>query len=159
MKIARIFNTYGPRMHPGDGRVVSNFIVQALRGDAITIYRDGGQTRSFCYVNDLVEGITPHGHRCRFYCPMNLGSPAEFAIRQLAKLVLQLTGSRSPLIKKPLPQDDPRQRNPDVSLAIAKIGWNPKVTLEDGLARTVRYFEGLLSEGPSALEGPRGSTC
>jgi UDP-glucuronate decarboxylase len=146
IKVARIFNTYGPRMLPNDGRVVSNFIVQALRGEPITLYGDGSQTRSFCYVDDLVDGMvrmmnTPKG----FYGPVNLGNPVEFTIRELAEKVLSLTGSKSRIERKPLPQDDPRQRQPDIALARGKLGWQPKVALEDGLKETVRYFRELLA--------------
>jgi len=146
IKVARIFNTYGPRMHPEDGRVVSNFIVQALRGEPITLYGDGAQTRSFCYVDDLIDGLvalmgTPEG----FCGPMNLGNPAEFTIRELAEKVLSLTGSKSKIEKKPLPADDPRQRQPDIALAKKEIGWKPKVALEDGLKETIRYFRELLA--------------
>ena len=147
----RIFNTYGPRMHPNDGRVVSNFIVQALRGEDITIYGEGQQTRSFCYVDDLIEGF------CRlmatepgFTGPVNLGNPGEFTIRQLAEAVIRLTGAGSKLVFKPLPTDDPMQRQPDISLARSKLGWEPKVQLEEGLGRTIEYFETLLSLGRKA---------
>jgi UDP-glucuronate decarboxylase len=145
IKVVRIFNTYGPRMLPNDGRVVSNFIVQALRGEPITLYGDGLQTRSFCYVDDLIDGMvrmmnTPKG----FHGPVNVGNPAEFTIRELAEKVLSLTGSKSRIERKPLPQDDPRQRQPDIALARDKLGWQPKVALEDGLKETVRYFRELL---------------
>ena len=151
IKVARIFNTYGPRMHPNDGRVVSNFIVQALRGEDITIYGDGRQTRSFCYVDDLVEAMlrmmdTPAG----FTGPVNIGNPVEFTIRQLAETVIRLTGAGSKLVFKPLPQDDPMQRQPDIKLARSALGWEPKVALEDGLVRTISYFEELLSLGKAA---------
>jgi UDP-glucuronate decarboxylase len=147
IKVARIFNTYGPRMHPNDGRVVSNFIMQALRGEPITIYGEGQQTRSFCYVDDLIEGFlrlmaTEEG----FPGPVNLGNPGEFTIRQLAEKVIALTGSKSQLVFKPLPSDDPLQRQPDIRLARAKLGWEPTVQLDDGLAKTIAYFDGLLSE-------------
>jgi UDP-glucuronate decarboxylase len=147
IKVVRIFNTYGPRMLPNDGRVVSNFIVQALRGEPITLYGDGAQTRSFCYVDDLIEGMvrmmdTPKG----FHGPLNLGNPVEFTIRELAEKVLALTGSKSRIERKPLPQDDPRQRQPDIALAKDKLGWQPKVALEDGLKETVRYFRALLAQ-------------
>ena len=146
VRVARIFNTYGPRMHPDDGRVVSNFIMQALRGEPITLYGDGSQTRSFCYVDDLIEGITrfmdaPGG----LTGPMNLGNPAEFTIRELAEAVIRLTGSRSTLSFLPLPQDDPRQRRPDIALARESLGWAPAVSLEQGLKNTIGYFEGLMS--------------
>jgi len=147
IKVVRIFNTYGPRMLPNDGRVVSNFIVQALRGEPITLYGDGAQTRSFCYVDDLIDGMvrmmnTPQG----FYGPLNLGNPVEFTIRELAEKVLSLTGSKSRIERKPLPQDDPRQRQPDIALAKGKLDWQPKVALEDGLKETVRYFRELLAQ-------------
>ena len=147
IKVVRIFNTYGPRMLPNDGRVVSNFIVQALRGEPITLYGDGSQTRSFCYVDDLIDGMvrmmeTPQG----FYGPLNLGNPVEFTIRELADQVLALTGSKSRIERKPLPQDDPRQRKPDIGQATSKLGWQPKVGLEDGLKETVRYFRELLAQ-------------
>ena len=147
IKVVRIFNTYGPRMLPNDGRVVSNFIVQALRGEPITLYGDGSQTRSFCYVDDLIDGLvrmmeTPQG----FYGPLNLGNPVEFTIRELADKVLALTGSKSRIERKPLPQDDPRQRKPDIGQATSKLGWQPKVGLEDGLKETVRYFRELLAQ-------------
>ncbi len=146
IKVARIFNTYGPRMHPNDGRVVSNFICQALRGDPITIYGEGSQTRSFCYVDDLIEGFvrlmdhTPDD----FTGPVNLGNPGEFTIRELAEAVVSLTGARSGIISKPLPADDPRQRQPDISLARARLDWEPRVPLREGLKRTIAYFENLL---------------
>jgi UDP-glucuronate decarboxylase len=145
IKVARIFNTYGPRMHPNDGRVVSNFIVQALRNEPITIYGEGQQTRSFCYVDDLIEGFvrlmaTP----ADFPGPVNLGNPSEFTIRQLAEQVIELTGSRSQLVYRPLPPDDPTQRQPDIALAREKLGWTPTVALRDGLRKTIAYFEGLL---------------
>jgi UDP-glucuronate decarboxylase len=143
-KVARIFNTYGPRMHPADGRVVSNFIMQALRGDDITIYGDGSQTRSFCYVDDLVEGLlllmnTPKG----FTGPVNIGNPVEFTILELAELVIDMVGSNSKLVKLPLPSDDPTQRKPDISIATSNLGWAPRVNLRDGLADTIAYFRNL----------------
>jgi UDP-glucuronate decarboxylase len=142
IKVVRLFNTYGPRMHPNDGRVVSNFIVQALRGDDITIYGDGAQSRSFCYVDDLIDAMvrtmnTPDD----FTGPINIGNPREFTILQLAKLVLQMTASMSKLVFKPLPSDDPRQRQPNISLAKEVLGWNPTTELECGLERTIRYFK------------------
>ncbi|MEX6502166.1 UDP-glucuronic acid decarboxylase family protein [Pseudomonas zhanjiangensis] len=147
IKVARIFNTYGPRMHPNDGRVVSNFIVQALKGDDITIYGEGQQTRSFCYVDDLVEGfIRLMGTPDEVTGPINLGNPNEFTIRQLAERVLELTGSSSKLIFRPLPQDDPRQRQPDISQAQALLDWQPSVMLDQGLKKTIGYFDKLLSE-------------
>ena len=147
IKVARIFNTYGPRMHPNDGRVVSNFIVQALNQEPITIYGDGSQTRSFCYVDDLIGGVlglmdTP----CGMTGPVNLGNPNEFTIRQLAELTIELTGSKSKIIFLPLPQDDPRQRQPSIDLARRELGWEPAVQLKDGLRRTVDYFDALLSQ-------------
>ncbi len=144
IRVARIFNTYGPRMHPFDGRVVSNFIRQALRGTDITIFGDGSQTRSFCFVDDLVEGLVrlmdgPND----FIGPVNLGNPDEFTIRELAELVIELSGSRSQLVNKPLPEDDPRQRCPDISLARARLGWEPRVRLREGLARTIEWFRSI----------------
>ena len=150
IKVARIFNTYGPRMHPNDGRVVSNFIVQALRNQPITIYGEGQQTRSFCYVDDLIEAFlrfmdTPAG----FPGPLNLGNPGEFTIRQLAEQVIALTGSRSKLEFRPLPADDPTQRQPDIRLAREKLGWEPAVPLQAGLQKTIAYFDALLREAPA----------
>lgn len=147
IKVARIFNTYGPRMHPNDGRVVSNFILQALKGEPITIYGDGRQTRSFCYVDDMIEAFvqfmaTPDD----FAGPVNVGSPGEFTILELANKVVDLTGAKSALIYKPLPQDDPRQRQPDISLARKMLGWEPKTTLEEGLKKTIHYFDTLLNQ-------------
>lgn len=145
IKVARIFNTYGPRMHPNDGRVVSNFIVQALRNTPITIYGQGEQTRSFCYYEDLIRGLialmdSPEG----FTGPVNLGNPVEFTIKELAELVLELTGSKSPLVFHPLPGDDPRQRKPDISLAKQYLNWEPKVALKEGLQETIVFFDALL---------------
>lgn len=146
IKVARIFNTYGPRMHPNDGRVVSNFIVQALKGQAITIYGDGQQSRSFCFVDDLVDGlIRLMNSDPQITGPINLGNPVEFTIRELAEQVIELTGSTSKIIKKPLPVDDPRQRQPDISKAREHLGWEPTVELRDGLQRTIAYFDKLLS--------------
>ncbi|WP_407315700.1 UDP-glucuronic acid decarboxylase family protein [Pseudomonas sp. nanlin1] len=146
IKIARIFNTYGPRMHPNDGRVVSNFIVQALQGEDITIYGDGAQTRSFCYVDDLVEGFTRLMNTAdEITGPVNLGNPGEFTIRQLAERVIAHVNSSSKLIFKPLPQDDPRQRQPDIEMARKLLGWEPQVMLDEGLKKTIRYFDDLLS--------------
>ena len=150
IKVARIFNSYGPRMDPADGRVVSNFICQALTGQPITLYGDGAQTRSFCYVDDLVDGLirlmdSPDA----ITGPINIGNPGEFTIRELAETVLDLTGSRSPLICKPLPADDPRQRRPDIARAQADLGWSPKIPLREGLARTIAHFDDLLG-GPTA---------
>lgn len=148
IKVARIFNTYGPRMHPRDGRVVSNFIVQALKNEAITLYGDGTQTRSFCYVDDLVEGIlrlmdTPP----EFTGPLNLGNPVEFTIRELAEQIISLTNSRSIICYAPLPTDDPRQRKPDITLARDKLNWSPRVELLNGLIKTIAYFEARISAG------------
>jgi UDP-glucuronate decarboxylase len=150
IKVARFFNTYGPRMHPDDGRVVSNFIVQALTGRDLTIFGNGEQTRSFCYVDDLIDGVL------RFMAapealtgPMNLGNQDEFTIEELAREVLDLTGSRSTLVRRPLPQDDPKQRRPDTTLANATLGWAPKVKLREGLQRTIAYFDGLLGSEPA----------
>ena len=150
IKVARIFNTYGPRMHPDDGRVVSNFIVQALKGESLTIYGDGSQTRSFCYVDDLVVGLI-RLMRTEDDCtgPVNLGNPDEFQIKQLAERVLALVGSRSKIIYKELPQDDPQQRRPDITLAKAQLNWQPSIALEEGLCRTVEYFRALLAQGDS----------
>ena len=146
IKVARIFNTYGPRMHPNDGRVVSNFIVQALKGEDMTIYGEGQQTRSFCYVDDLIEGfVRLMGSEAGYAGPVNLGNPGEFTIRQLAELVIELTGAKSQLVFRPLPADDPMQRKPDISLAGSKLGWTPKVELRVGLKRTIDYFDHLLS--------------
>jgi UDP-glucuronate decarboxylase len=151
IKVARIFNTYGPRMHPNDGRVVSNFIVQALRGEPITIYGEGRQTRSFCYVDDLIDGfLALMASPPDFTGPVNLGNPGEFTIRELADRVLALTGSKSPLVFRPLPSDDPTQRQPDISLARERLGWGPKVALEQGLQRTIAYFDALLAGRPGA---------
>ena len=145
IKVARVFNTYGPRMHPGDGRVVSNFIVQALKGENITVHGDGRQTRSFCYVDDLIEGFvrlmaTPEG----VTGPVNLGNPGEFTILELAQSVIDLTGSRSKIVFRPLPEDDPMQRKPDIARAREWLDWTPAVPLDQGLKRTVAYFEDLL---------------
>ncbi len=147
IKVARIFNTYGPRMHPNDGRVVSNFIVQALKNQPITIYGDGSQTRSFCYVDDLVEGLIRLMNSSEGLTgPINLGNPTEFTILELAHKVVDVAGSTSQIIHKPLPQDDPKQRRPDISLAEKELQWTPKVDLEDGLTRTIAYFDKLLKE-------------
>lgn len=148
IKVGRLFNTYGPRMHPNDGRVVSNFIMQALRNQPITVYGEGMQTRSFCYVDDLVDLMV------RFMAtpqdvtgPMNMGNPNEFTIRALAEQVIELTGSRSAIVHEPLPRDDPKQRQPDISMAHSTLGWEPVTQLREGLIRTIAYFEGLFSEG------------
>jgi UDP-glucuronate decarboxylase len=149
IKVARIFNTYGPRMHPNDGRVVSNFIVQALKNKPITLFGDGSQTRSFCYVDDLVDGLArlmESGDDLTG--PVNLGNPNEFTIRQLAEKVIALTGSRSKIEARPLPADDPRQRQPDISLARSALKWAPKTQLEDGLKKTIAYFDATLAEIP-----------
>ena len=153
IKVARIFNTYGPRMHPNDGRVVSNFIVQALRGDPITLYGDGSQTRAFCFVSDLVDGflrLMATGDEVTG--PVNLGNPHEIPVRQLANRIIQLTGSRSEIVYRPLPQDDPVQRCPDITLARTLLRWEPAVALDDGLQRTIEYFQRLLAERESAGE-------
>ncbi|MGE6699321.1 UDP-glucuronic acid decarboxylase family protein [Hyphomonas sp. NPDC076900] len=147
IKVARIFNTYGPRMHPNDGRVVSNFIVQALKGEDITLYGDGSQTRSFCYVDDLVRGLiglmeTPDN----LTGPINIGNPNEFTIRQLAENVIDLTGSKSKLVFRPLPQDDPKQRQPDITKARDLLKWEPSIELRDGLSKTIAYFDALLAD-------------
>jgi UDP-glucuronate decarboxylase len=148
IKVARIFNTYGPRMHPNDGRVVSNFIVQALRGEDITLYGDGNQTRSFCYVDDLVEGLIRLMNTGDDVTgPINLGNPVEFTMKQLADLVLELTGSRSGLVHRPLPSDDPRQRQPDITLAKTHLDWTPNAPLKVGLMKTIEYFDALLKAG------------
>lgn len=159
IRVARIFNTYGPRMHVNDGRVVSNFIVQALKGEDISLYGDGQQTRSFCYVDDLIEGIlrfmdkeSANPDQMPLPGPINLGNPNEFTIRQLAERVITLTGSASRLIFKPLPADDPRQRQPDIALAREYLGWEPKVQLDEGLGKTIAYFDALLTSG-SELPG------
>jgi UDP-glucuronate decarboxylase len=145
IKVVRIFNTYGARMNPDDGRVVSNFIVQALRGDDLTIYGDGSQTRSFCYVDDMIRGLLQMAAAPRnFAGPVNLGNPEEFTIRELADLVLDITGSRSRIVHLPLPMDDPQQRRPDISLARAALGWSPLVKLREGLTRTAAHFERVL---------------
>jgi len=149
IKVARIFNTFGPRMHPNDGRVVSNFIVQSLLGRDITIYGTGTQTRSFCYIDDLVDGLmrlmaAPHG----VTGPMNLGNPSEITVKELAETIIELTGSRSRLVFHPLPEDDPQRRCPDIQLAKATLGWQPVIALQDGLIKTITYFDCLLSESP-----------
>ena len=145
IKVALIFNTYGPRMHPNDGRVVSNFIVQALKGESITIYGEGQQTRSFCYVDDLIEGFVRFmDTEAGFTGPVNLGNPTEFTIRQLAELVIELTGATSKLVFQPLPADDPLQRKPNIDLAMSRLAWTPNVALRQGLQQTIDYFDGLL---------------
>jgi UDP-glucuronate decarboxylase len=141
IKVARIFNTYGPRMHPNDGRVVSNFILQALRNDPITIYGDGTQTRSFCYVDDLIDGLVRLMNSSDDVTgPVNIGNPTEFTMLELAKQIIQLTGSTSEIVYRPLPQDDPMQRRPDISLAEKLLNWEPKIELKDGLEKTIEYF-------------------
>ncbi len=155
VKVVRIFNTYGPRMHPQDGRVVSNFIVQALRGEDITVYGDGAQTRSFCFVDDLVDALirmmaTPDD----VTGPVNIGNPDEFTIRELAELVIEMSGSSSTIVNKPLPSDDPKQRRPDISLARETLRWQPRTPLRHGLTRTISYFEDLLGGTDTVAEAP-----
>jgi UDP-glucuronate decarboxylase len=151
IKVVRIFNTYGPRMHPNDGRVVSNFIVQALRGEDITIYGEGTQTRAFCYVDDLIEGfIRMMATDDSVTGPVNLGNPHEIPVLELAETVIRLTGSRSKLVKRPLPADDPLQRCPDITRAKAVLGWEPKVPLEEGLGKTIEFFDRLLAANAMA---------
>jgi len=155
IRVVRIFNTYGPRMDPHDGRVVSNFIVQALTGEEITVYGDGSQTRSFCYVDDLVEGLirmmdAPDG----FTGPVNLGNPSEFSMLELAEKIMGLTGSRSRIVFKPLPQDDPLQRRPDISLAKQQLQWEPRTGLEEGLKKTIAYFKEILARKQEAISPP-----
>jgi UDP-glucuronate decarboxylase len=149
IRVVRIFNTYGPRMHEADGRVVSNFIVQALRGEDITIYGDGTQTRSFCYVDDLIEGFVRFMAQTETVGPLNLGNPGEFTMLQLAELTVKLVGGRSKIVHKPLPSDDPKQRRPDISLARHVLKWEPKVPLDEGLVRTIAYFRSVL-QAPAA---------
>ncbi|MDP3071409.1 MAG: SDR family oxidoreductase [Opitutaceae bacterium] len=144
IRVIRIFNTYGPRMHPNDGRVVSNFIVQALKGEDITIYGDGTQTRSFCYVDDLIEGFVRFMAQTETIGPMNLGNPGEFTMLQLAEKTLQLVGGKSKIVHRPLPSDDPKQRRPDITLAKRVLKWEPQIPLEEGLKRTIAYFRGKL---------------
>ena len=147
IKVARIFNTYGPRMHPNDGRVVSNFIVQALSGDDITVYGDGSQTRSFCYVDDLIEVfVRIMASDDDFVGPVNIGNPGEFTILELAEKIIDFVGSKSKIVNKRLPQDDPARRRPDITLAQEKLGWEPKVELDQGLRQTIAYFDSLLSD-------------
>ena len=148
IKVVRIFNTYGPRMHPHDGRVVSNFIMQALKGESITIFGEGTQTRSFCYADDLIDGfLRLMASAPEMTGPVNLGNPGEFTMIELAQAVLSLTGSKSTLVHKPLPEDDPKQRRPDITLAREKLGWEPKVPLHEGLKPTIAYFEDLVRAG------------
>ena len=160
IKVSRIFNTYGPRMHPNDGRVVSNFIMQALKNEPITVFGDGRQTRSFCYVDDLIDGLVRlMNSKDEITGPINLGNPSEFTILELAEKVIELTGSESRIVFKPLPQDDPTQRKPDISMAKSLLGWEPRVQLEEGLKKTIKYFKGLL---PSRLDTPEtqcGDSC
>jgi len=148
IKVARIFNTYGPRMHPRDGRVVSNFIIQALKGDDITVYGEGNQTRSFCYVDDLIEAfVRLMNSSDEITGPINTGNPGEFTILELAEKVIAMTGSKSKIIRLPLPQDDPKQRRPDITKAKALLGWEPRLPLEQGLPKTISYFDGLVRNG------------
>ena len=157
IKVVRIFNTYGPRMHPHDGRVVSNFIVQALKGEDITIFGDGRQTRSFCYVDDLVDGLLRMMETSPDVTgPLNIGNPKEFTIIELAELVIEMTATKSKVKFEPLPSDDPRQRRPDISRAKAVLGWEPKTQLREGLVRTIAYFDKLLSEGATPVLALRG---
>jgi UDP-glucuronate decarboxylase len=151
IKVARIFNTYGPRMHPNDGRVVSNFIRQALNNEPITVFGDGSQTRSFCYVTDLIEGLVRlMASADDVTGPINLGNPHEFTVRELAEKVIEMTGSRSRIVTQPLPPDDPKQRRPDIALAKQTLNWEPKVTIDAGLKETIAYFEQLLTAGATA---------
>lgn len=147
IKVARIFNTYGPNMHPNDGRVVSNFIIQALKGEDITIYGDGSQSRSFCYVDELIDGFIRLMASDEFTGPVNLGNPVEFTIKELAEKVIEMTNSKSKLTLNPLPQDDPKQRQPDITLAKKELNWEPKIILEEGLKKTISYFDGLIKGG------------
>ena len=157
IKVVRIFNTYGPRMHPNDGRVVSNFIVQALKGEDISIFGDGAQTRSFCYVDDLVDGMLRMMETSPDVTgPINIGNPAEFTILELAKLVIEVTATKSKIRFESLPSDDPRRRRPDISRAKAVLGWQPKTQLREGLVRTIAYFDRLLSEGVTPVLALRG---
>ena len=143
-KIVRIFNTYGPMMSPNDGRVVSNFIVQALKGKNITIYGDGAQTRSFCYVDDLVDGLVKMMDTDDFTGPVNLGNPSERMVIELAEMIIQMTGSKSKIVFKALPSDDPTKRKPDISLAKQRLNWEPKISIEEGLAKTIEYFKSVI---------------
>ncbi len=151
IRVMRIFNTYGPNMHPNDGRVVSNFIVQALRGENITIYGDGQQTRSFCYVDDLLEGMNRLMNTDGITGPINIGNPNEFTIRELAEKVIRITGSNSKLVNEDLPSDDPKQRQPDITMAKQELGWEPKIQLEEGLSKTISYFRDLMEKEPDAF--------
>ena len=153
VKIARLFNTYGPRMRPDDGRVVSNFIIQALLGKPVTIYGDGSQTRSFCFVRDMIQALPLlMASSDDFTGPVNLGNPAEFTILELAETILRLSASKSPLLRMPLPQDDPIRRRPDITLAQNRLGWSPHTPLEQGLEETIAYFDAVLRRGPTAVE-------
>ncbi|QDA35816.1 SDR family oxidoreductase (plasmid) [Paracoccus liaowanqingii] len=154
IRIARIFNTYGPRMNLNDGRVVSNFIVQALKGEPVTLYGDGSQTRSFCYVDDLIDGIVRLVQSPDVIGPINIGNPAEFTVRQLAEMVIEMTNSTSRIEYRPLPQDDPLQRQPDITRARMQLGWQPRVALRDGLARTIEHFEGKLNSASQRIYRP-----
>jgi UDP-glucuronate decarboxylase len=154
VKVVRIFNTYGPQMDPNDGRVISNFIVQALRNEPITVYGDGSQSRAFCYVDDLIEGFMRMMSKEGFYGPVNLGNPIEFTIQELAEKIIAITGSKSRLVAKPLPADDPRQRKPDISLAQQQLDWTPRVHLEEGLVKTIHYFDRLLGSGSKQKKLP-----
>ena len=145
IRVVRIFNTYGPRMHPNDGRVVSNFIMQALKNNDITIYGSGEQTRSFCYVDDMIDGLIRLMNKENFIGPVNIGNPDEFTIKQLAEMTLKLTGSKSKIVYRELPEDDPQQRQPDISLAKSELGWKPTVKLEEGLKKTIEYFKQVVS--------------
>jgi UDP-glucuronate decarboxylase len=158
IRVARIFNTYGPRMQTNDGRVVSNFIVQALQNEPITIFGNGTQTRSFCYVDDLIEGfIRLMGTPAGVTGPINLGNPGEFQVRELAEMVIEMTGSKSSIVYKPLPMDDPTQRKPDIRRAMQDLGWQPTVNLREGLEKTIAYFEWKLSGGVKSTLGVRSS--
>lgn len=152
IRLIRIFNTYGPRMHPNDGRVVSNFIVQALKGTDISIYGDGKQTRSFCYVDDLIEGMLRLMEQTKSIGPVNVGNPGEFSMLELASLVIELTGSKSRIIYKPKPEDDPRQRKPDISLARELMQWEPKIALREGLQKTIHYFDKVLATNQTSSQ-------
>ena len=154
IRVVRIFNTYGPRMHPNDGRVVSNFIVQALKGEDITIFGDGSQTRSFCYVDDLIDGLQRLMNQSEVIGPMNMGNPNEFTIKELAEAVIEQVGSGSKLSFHDLPADDPRQRQPDINMARAKLGWEPTTALRDGLSHTIAYFDALLSDKNDRIRPP-----
>ena len=154
IRVVRIFNTYGPRMLPDDGRVVSNFIVQALRGENLTIYGDGKQTRSFCFVDDLISGFIKFMETDDFTGPVNLGNPGEFTMLELAEMVLKKVGGRSDIVFKPLPSDDPKQRRPDITLARTRLGWEPQIALSDGLDRTIAYFAQLLDCPQDRLPNP-----